>query len=273
VPANPAPGVYAISASNLQGVLLDDPSTFDWFRRRSPDAIVGGSILVYNVAADPDLPQAVGLCRKPWTPVEERAVNALFDRQVLRVVRFDCDDAWWWPDGPAWYVVPSDFEASLMGNIEYERRRLDDSPVFRVLRHRGSPLGPDSRLDAPARFAGGLTLLGFNWPDEWKPGQRIEVESVWRVDEPLRPPVSIFAHVLDTHGAFVAGADGMGMPAELLRSGDVIVQRHRFDVPATAAEGEFQVEFGFYRLDTLERYPVIADGGPTEDRILATPHR
>ncbi len=271
VPANPSPGVYAVSASNLQGVLLDDSSAFDWFHRRSPDAIVGGSILVYNVAADPDLPRAVGLCRDPWTALDEQAVDALFDHAGLRVVRFDCDEAWWWPDGPAWYVVPSDLNTSPVADVEYERRRRDGSAVFRVLRHHGSPPEPDRRLDVPTRFAGGLTLLGFNWPGEWNPGKRIEVESVWRVDEPLTPPVSIFAHLLDARGAFVAGADGLGAPAELLQPGDVIVQRHRFEAPATLPEGEYAVEFGFYRLDTLERYPVLVDGNPVDERVLTTP--
>ncbi|MGH2593553.1 MAG: ArnT family glycosyltransferase [Anaerolineae bacterium] len=272
VPANPAPGVYAISASNLQGVLLDDPSAFDWFRRRRPDAIVGQSILVYHVAADPNPPQAVGLCRDPWTPIDDEKVDALFDRQRLRVVRFDCGNAWWWPSASAWYVVPPgvDVESRSFGIVEYERRRTDDSLVYRVLRGQAQA-GLGAPLDAPAQFDGGLTLLGFNGPGERKVGRMLEIESVWHVDAPPSPPVSIFAHLLDPGGVFVVGADGFGVPAELLRLGDLIAQRHRFEIPPDAPEGEYTIEFGFYRLDTLERYSIIVDGKPVDQRVLTGP--
>jgi len=272
VPANPAPGVYAISASNLQGVLLDDPSAFDWFRHRRPDAIVGQSILVYHVAADPNPPQAVGLCRDPWTPIDDEKVDALFDRQRLRVVRFDCGNAWWWPSDSAWYVVPPDVdvESRSIGIVEYERRRRDDSLVYRVLRGQAQA-GAGAPLDAPAQFDGGLTLLGFNGPGERKVGRMLEIESVWRVDAPPSPPVSIFAHLLDPNGVFVVDADGFGVPAELLRPGDLIAQRHRFEIPLDAPEGEYTIEFGFYRLDTLERYSIIVDGKPVDQRVLTGP--
>jgi hypothetical protein len=268
VPANPAPGVYAISASNLQGILLDDPGAFDWFRRRSPDAIVGGSILVYHVAADIDPPQAVGLCREPWTPIADEEVDALFGRRGLRVVRFDCVNSWWWPDGPAWYVVPPGVAPDTTEQLEYERRRRDDSLVFRVIR-RARPAILDA-LDLPAQFDGGLTLLGFNWSSDWQAGGSIEVESAWRVDALLTPPVSIFAHLLDPNGSFVVDADGLGVPPELLQPGDIFRQQHRFELAPGAPGGEHSVEFGFYRLDTLERYTAIVDGKPI-DRVLAQP--
>ena len=267
VPANPAPGVYAISAGNLQGVLLDDPSAFDWFHRRSPDAIVGGSILVYHVRADPDPPQAVGLCRVPWTPIEESAVGTIFGRAGLRQVRFDCADAWWQPDAPAWYILPPDVDLGRAGAIEYERRRRDDSPVYRVSR-RASPGTVSDPLDTPARFDGGLTLLGFNDLPELNVTRAFTIETVWRVDAPVRPPVSIFAHLLDANGAFVAGADGFGLPAERLRAGDVIAQRHRLALSREFAAGAYAIEVGFYRLDTGERYAVLVDGAPADRRVL-----
>lgn len=260
VPANPAPGVYAISASNLQGVLLDEPSAFDWFRRRDPDAVVGGSILIYHVSADPDPPQAVGLCREPWTPVDDEKVNALFGREGLRVVRFDCVDAWWWPDEPTWYVVPPDVLDPPVKVVTYVRRRQDDTIVFRALRGPDVAPAPDHPLDTPARFEGGLTLLGFNGSGGATTGNALVVDSVWRVDAPPNPPVSVFAHLLDPDGAFVLAADGLGVPVESMRVGDVIAQRHQFDVSPDAATGEYTIEFGFYRLDTLERYPVIVAG-------------
>lgn len=272
VSANPAPGAYAISASNLQGVLLDDPSTFDWFRHRRPDAIVGQSILVYHVAADANPPQAVGLCREPWTPIDDERVGALLGRTGLRVVRFDCVQAWWWPDVPAWYIVPPyDGIYRDTGLTEYARRRPDDSLVYQIFRNDPPEQVARSPLETPARFDGGLTLLGFTWFGTWKPGEESEVESAWQVDAPVMPPVSIFAHLLDPAGGFVVAADGLGVPAELLRPGDRFVQQHRFLLPAQAVAGEYAVEFGFYRLDTLERYPVVTSSGSIDRRVLVKP--
>ena len=46
---NPTNGVYAISASNLQGLNLKSRELYAWFRERKPDAIVGHSIFVYKI--------------------------------------------------------------------------------------------------------------------------------------------------------------------------------------------------------------------------------
>jgi hypothetical protein len=49
-PAQPPPGVYAISASNLWELPLQDAKVvFPWFRTREPDDRVGYSILIYDV--------------------------------------------------------------------------------------------------------------------------------------------------------------------------------------------------------------------------------
>ncbi len=50
-PHDPAPGFYAISASNLQGVLFQDHDRFAWFREREPVDKVGYSIFIYEVPA------------------------------------------------------------------------------------------------------------------------------------------------------------------------------------------------------------------------------
>jgi hypothetical protein len=42
-------GIFAVSATHLQGVYLDDPHTFDWLRAREPEAVIGYSIFVYRV--------------------------------------------------------------------------------------------------------------------------------------------------------------------------------------------------------------------------------
>lgn len=50
-PADPEPGVYAISATSLWEFPLqdEDKTTYAWFRARRPDAQIGYSILIYEV--------------------------------------------------------------------------------------------------------------------------------------------------------------------------------------------------------------------------------
>ena len=49
VVVEPGPGVYAISATNLQGARFRNHDVYAWFRARKPDAVIGHSIFVYSV--------------------------------------------------------------------------------------------------------------------------------------------------------------------------------------------------------------------------------
>ena len=48
-PTNPAPGIYAISASNLWELQFDDKNVYSWFRAHQPDDYIGYSILIYKI--------------------------------------------------------------------------------------------------------------------------------------------------------------------------------------------------------------------------------
>jgi len=52
-PDQPEPGVYAISVTNLVGVVLPDPTLYGWFMERTPDARIGHSVFIYRVGTDP----------------------------------------------------------------------------------------------------------------------------------------------------------------------------------------------------------------------------
>ena len=118
--------------------------------------------------------------------------------------------------------------------------------------------------DRSARFDGGLTLLGFDDVPALSATRASTVESMGRVEA----PVSIVAHLLNVNSVSVAGVDGFGLPAKQFRPGDVIAQRHRFEILPDAPEGRCTIEVGFHRLDTLERYAVV---GAPEMRVLPRP--
>jgi hypothetical protein len=54
IPADSPRHVVAVSANNLLGVYLDDPQTFAWLRNRTPTAVLGGSIYIFDLTGDPD---------------------------------------------------------------------------------------------------------------------------------------------------------------------------------------------------------------------------
>ena len=53
-PAQPEPGIYAISVTSLWEFPLQDKTVYAWFRQREPDARVGYSILIYAVPGTTD---------------------------------------------------------------------------------------------------------------------------------------------------------------------------------------------------------------------------
>jgi 4-amino-4-deoxy-L-arabinose transferase-like glycosyltransferase len=48
----PSPGVWAVSATSLQGVYLDEPERFEWLRKLRPERIIGYSIFIYDVTKE-----------------------------------------------------------------------------------------------------------------------------------------------------------------------------------------------------------------------------
>jgi hypothetical protein len=148
-PINPAPGWYAISATVLQGAYSPEPDIFDWFRRHEPVAKVGYSIFIYRVEADPDPPGWLGLCYAPEPVMDDTKIVQRFGRAAsphddLRLVGFDCEQAWVYPTGggPGWYLVPAagdgpgTLASQLLGDAEvvYRERGLRDVPGYTVYR-------------------------------------------------------------------------------------------------------------------------------------------
>ena len=54
VPADAGPVYAVVFASNLQGIYLKNPHTYDFLRSREPHAVIAGSVWVYDVTDDAD---------------------------------------------------------------------------------------------------------------------------------------------------------------------------------------------------------------------------
>jgi len=93
---NPAPGVYAISTTTLQGILTADPEMYDWFRQREPDAKLGHALFVYHVT-EPATPATwIAQCTVPVTPLPSEVIAEGFGRDDLLLLAKVADQAHTW---------------------------------------------------------------------------------------------------------------------------------------------------------------------------------
>jgi hypothetical protein len=267
-PLQPAPGVYAIGATVLQGVYTPDVNTYAWFRAHEPVARLGDALFVYRVAPRP-APAWAAVCANPAPTLSPEAVRAGLGRPDLRVALFDCTQAWVYPPGgqPGTLVLPPEAEAPPGATLQVAARHADGKPFYTVYRVEGT-LTPEQAVNVSVD--GPLTFLGYRVNgQDYHPGDVIELWTFWRVKEIPARPLSLMAHLTGADGVPIAVGDGLGLPIEQWRVGDVIVQRSRF--PATEAmQGDYQLRAGAYWLDTLERWPMQDEEGNVSDHVELT---
>jgi len=302
-PIHPAPGWYVIGATVLQGPYALEPDILDWFRRQEPVARIGHSMFVYRVAPDPNPPTWLGMCYTPERVLSDRDIVRRFGTDDLRVVGFDCQQAWVYPAGdePGWYLVPlpSDGPGTLArqlldgATVVYRDRGLREGMGYTVYRWHASPepgavapvgeawaspaLAPAEGdqvvpIAVPADLGGQVDFLSYHLSSEAVvPGGDVVVDTAWRVTaRPEEPPLSVFVHLLSPAGALSAG-DGLGFPAIQWVPGDVFIQRNRLPVPRGVPPGRYWVQVGLYSLATGERLPVSERGYVVADRLLLSP--
>jgi hypothetical protein len=80
-------------------------------------------------------------------------------------------------------------------------------------------------------------------------------------------PLSLMAHLVGQDSVPLVVADGLGVPIDQWRTGDVIVQRHQFDLPDAASRDDLVIHIGAYWLDTMERWPVQRADGALDDHL------
>ncbi len=250
-PADPAPGLYAISASNLVGVQLPDPNTFAYFRDLQPLAVINYSIFVYEVP-DRDPVTVFAQCAPPI--LNQSAVAQLLDNRAVRHITFDCKNSLILPASPSLLLYPENQSPILAdprseaegGNpliSVFDWKRSDGTTYYRLYRppdySTTRPLGYETKY---------LTLLSYDLTPS-------TLTLTWLVEETAPPPVSIFVHFNWPDGALAEAYDALGVPAEYWQKGDVIIQRH--PISSDLPPGEYGVVVGLYSLADGTRYSEI----------------
>ena len=240
-PADPAPGLYAISASNFVGAQLDQPNTYAYFRELTPLAVVNYSIFVYEVPEHEPV-TTFAQCAPPL--LNQNAVADLLANRAVRHITFDCANSLLLPADAALLLYPEG--QSSISNLQppvYEWQRSDGTVYYRLYH----PSITNNQL--PITNSKYLSLLDYDLTPS-------TLTLRWRVNEPAPPPVSIFVHFNWPDGALAEAYDALGVPAEYWQKGDIISQRHSIspDLPP----GEYGVEVGLYSLADGTRYSDIA---------------
>lgn len=263
-PYAPAPGVYAISVTNLQGVTFADHDIYRWFRERTPVAHIGHSIRIYRVDGEPEPRAAVVLgVSMSQLADEERALLG----QASSVRQYDPTTGLILPASaePVWFIAPQPPAGSQVVRTGpgYVVAQAQAQALAQV------PLAFSLPSASAARFAQFVALVDFSIADRAPAkGSRLQVTVRWKVERaPHRAAVS-FAHLLDAAGRYVAGWDGLTAPATCWQPGDLIVQQYDIPVPADLAPGAFAVEVGWYDAETLQRWPCVVNGETRGDRLL-----
>jgi len=270
-PLDPAPGIYAIGATVLQGVYTPDVNTYAWFRAHEPAAILGHALFVYEVPERP-APTWAALCTGPTPALSPEEIRTRFGDAGMRVILLDCGQSWIYPVGgeAGIYLLPSDAEPPPGATLEAASRHPNGSPFYNVYRV-GGERPPPTRPMAGVTLNGPLAFLGYQVDvAEAHPGEVIELQTHWQVNEIPGRPLSLMAHLIGPDGSVVAVGDGLGVPVEQWQPGDVIVQRHLLQVPEGTGAGQYQLQTGAYWLDTMERWPVQMADGTQSDRITLT---
>jgi 4-amino-4-deoxy-L-arabinose transferase-like glycosyltransferase len=97
-PRLPAPGVYVLSVTQLQGAYLDDPSRFQWFASQEPADKIGYSLFVYDVAAH-GKPAVVALSGIGIGAITLADYMQAFKSNDVQLRWFDARTSYLWPGG------------------------------------------------------------------------------------------------------------------------------------------------------------------------------
>jgi hypothetical protein len=270
-PPDPAPGLYAISATNLQGALFQDHDLFATFRQREPIARIGYSIFIYEVAArGRPVDLLLNGLQVDELPVE---LFAELKSNDVHLRWLDIYQAFLWPAEQSFWLASGDASGAFFATLALDRATVvaqsDALVLFRFESRPGDPWGqlglPGLPADGPvlAQGDGRITFRGAALLDNG-PTEAITLLSAWeQMAEPA--PAKLFVHLLDEQGRLVSQWDGLGAAWQGWREGDILVQLHELPTDGMPT-GEYTLAAGLYHPERLERWL-----GPAGDTISLGP--
>lgn len=252
----PAPGVYAISATNLQGVLFDDHDALAWFREREPTAKIGYSIFVYTVSAENSrVDLSLG-----GLGVDDLALTEWqqFDTNDLTLHWFNPTNSLLIPPSTSGWLALTTATAlppALADSLAQQYRLVSAQPGYRLYRRleNAPDLLPKGRLTAPARFELGDGRIDLKQVSLQIESRRLSLLSLWQQAGPPQP-VKLFFHLTDSRGALITQWDDLGALWEGWQAGDQLLQNTSLPLPDPLPAGDYDVWAGLYEPASQTRW-------------------
>ena len=271
---SPPPGVYAISSTQLQGVVVADPEMFDYFRKLEPAARIGHAMFVYDIAPRPAI-EWVTQCTVPVAPLPAADVReGLGIGEDVPLIAFDCGQSWIVPPGSGRTVVALGQDlawAPKQGSrLAYEQTRSGWVPPFAVYEALGGSgdLLPPVQAEPLTKVGHVLTFLGYAAPS-LEAGTTAVLETWWRVEARPGEQLSLMVHLVDPDGTVIAVGDALGVTSDQWLPGSLLVQRHALAIPPVARPGPYALHAGAYTLPNVRRLEVTRADGSTGDFLIA----
>jgi hypothetical protein len=156
----------------------------------------------------------------------------------------------------------------------------EDSGII-VLRSRPAaqliPEDPSVRLSVNFDHQLNLEGYGLRWGttgDAGEGGRVLDLVLYWQALRPLPYDYTVMVHLRDAEGRNVAQADHQPLapvyPPTLWPVGETIRERSALSIPDQVPPGTYSLWVGLYRLDTLERLPIIGDESGENAVLLTT---
>ncbi len=247
-PADPAPGAYAISVTNLHGVVLgQERDAYAAFRELTPTDRIGGSIFIYHVPAR-GAPADVafsGLRPADLAP----PLHDQFHTNDVRVRWIDGATTFIWPAEGGWLVTTTAQKPTNPSLAAFWPKdpvvQTGEQELYRL------PKPPELIWsDAPVDFGGIFSFLGQQIVSE--AGDTISLLTAWRVQQPGDRPIKIFIHLLDANGDILGQWDGLDLAPGNLLPGDLFIQSH--ELVSTEWAAAVTLSIGLYDGSSLERF-------------------
>lgn len=256
-PAHPAPGIYAISATNLQGVHFANHDQFAWFREREPLAKIGYSIFLYEVPATGGPADVVlaGLQLDEMQPADYTQFNSndvtarWVDPKTAMIVP---DSTWRWlvvnKDTAVAPAIAALIESWLL-RVERDEYTLYQIPPLTV---------PDVTPLALFSLDEGEVGLMSAFVDTAVSDHTLHLNTAWQ--QKANPqPLRIFIHLLDAQGNIAAQWDGLGATWEGWQPGDALLHTHTIPLPDDLPADNYEVRLGLYNPQTGQRWLTETD--------------
>ncbi len=123
---------------------------------------------------------------------------------------------------------------------------------------------PDTAVAVNANFANAITLSHVDMPRQIPPNTPMTLTFYWQSLAPVTADYTLFIHLVDEQGHYVAGNDSQPLqgryPTSMWTPGETIADPHQWQVEMPP--GTYGVQVGLYQLESGERLP-LADGGDT----------